>query len=139
MRETFLIGFAVFIGVAGAVISALPAIAWLRRHRRRKALLASFLHAVWERQLRAKRFTCEDAIDGPGFVHLLTATAGTTPFRLIRRFRPFTKADPYWLQLEGETFVFSLRTGADEPHPIVDAYLDLRRQLRREPLPPEVS
>jgi predicted Zn-dependent protease len=139
MRETFLIGSAVFIGVAGAVISSLPVIAWLRTRRRRNAVYASFLHAYGREQLRARRFSREKAIDGEGFIDRVIGTAGAAPFTLSRRFRPFRSVDAFWLHVDGETFVFNLDVSKDDRHPIVQSYLQLRRESSRDSPPPEAN
>ena len=127
MREVVLWSFVIFIGVAGAVISALPIIRWRRNRRRRKDVYDGFVRALEDGQLRATKFAREKAFEGAGFVDRLTGTAGTVPIVLSRRFRPFQKIDAFWLHVENETFSFSLDV-EDDRHPIVRAYFRLRKR-----------
>lgn len=136
MHDVFLIGSASFIGVADAVIFALPMIACFRRHRRRSVLMGAFLHAAHDNQLRAK-FRRQEAIFSDGFIDSFTGTAGLLRFRLTRRFRPFAKIDVYGLKLgHGDAEVgsgrewFELRTETPKTGgpPIVRIYRELRKK-----------
>jgi|GEM_PF-3715391 len=118
MRE-FAIAAAVLIGIAGALITALPLVAWIRRRKAAAAMEREFLEAassvIGFRYRRAKKPF------GEGFADSYEGQVGDVSFRLDVDIVPFRKAHGFRLRLEkrvgGEPLVRETSSSADPSGP----------------------
>ena len=129
MRE-FAIAAAVFIGLAGAVVTALPILVWVRRRKAAAAMEREFLAAapavIGFRYRRAKKPF------GEGFADSYEGQVGDISFRLMVDIVPFRNAHGFRLRLEkragGEPLVRETSSSADPtgPDPLARAAASLR-------------
>ena len=101
MREFVLYGFILVISLAGAVITALPILAWARKRAWRKGLMACFASAFEGGMIRGVRYARDRKFVGKGWVDTYRGSAGTLRFTLSVTIEPHQYVKTYWLHLDG--------------------------------------
>lgn len=139
MRE-FAIAAAVFIGIAGAVITALPVIGWFRRRRWRGSILACFRHAVDEGMIHQLKYRRDRKFVGEGWIDTYRGAAGILPFTFSVTIEPWVRLKTYRLHVVAgrdpksgltlrEDYMVQADPGRAASEPFVLIHAELRRRV----------
>ena len=99
MREILIAGFICVVALGGALVTALPLVAWIRRRRWRAGLLEGFACSFAQGMVRNRSYDRDRMFVGDGWIDTYRGTVGALPYVFSVTIEPWVKVKTYRLHL----------------------------------------